>query len=325
MDGLTARPQAPLFRQGAAGCPDWVSMIYISLEPSPLIEPFSSRTMSTSSPRSGISEDRAKARDPDAALASRNRSNDPMPDGSVAPVPAGRPAPPSTRGPAGAAAAFDKVDLPHLIATVLDLSGGNVDWRQTELTEQIVRALTSAVDAKDPYTRGHSDRVARIAARLAEELGCDAEMQKVLHLAGLLHDIGKIGVDDKILRKAEPLSEAEYEHIKQHTEIGHRILHDLLELEDVLQVVLHHHEWWDGSGYPQQLGRGRIPLGARIVAVADAFDAMSSDRPYRKRMSDVEVDQILRAGAGRQWDPDVVGAFFRCRDAIRAETGENDE
>jgi HD-GYP domain-containing protein (c-di-GMP phosphodiesterase class II) len=136
-------------------------------------------------------------------------------------------------------------------------------------------------------------------------------------LAGLLHDVGKIGIDDRVLRKAERLSAAEYEHIKQHVEIGHQILHDLPKLEAVLQVVLHHHEWWDGGGYPHHLRSERIPLGARIVAVADAFDAMSSDRPYRTRMSDQEVDQILREGAGRQWDPEVINAFFRCRDEIR--------
>ena len=217
--------------------------------------------------------------------------------------------------------AFGQVEarLLSVVAAMLGIHSGNVEWcrQQSELPERIVRALTSAVDAKDPYTCGHSDRVARVAVRLAEELGCDAKMRKTLYLAGLLHDVGKIGIDDHVLRKAERLSDAEYEHIKQHTEIGHRILHDLPKLEEVLQVVLHHHESWDGGGYPHHLGSERIPFGARIVAVADAFDAMSSDRPYRKGMSDEEVDQILRDGAGRQWDPEVIDAFFRCRDEIR--------
>ena len=174
-------------------------------------------------------------------------------------------------------------------------------------------APTSAVDAKDQYTRGHSDRVARIAVRLAQELGCDIQTRKTLYLAGLLHDIGKIGIDGKVLGKAGPLSPAEYEHIKQHAEIGHRILYDLPKLHDVLQVVRHHHESWDGGGYPDGLDGERIPLAARIVAVADAFDAMSSDRPYRKAMSDHQVDRILGDGAGRQWDPRVIDAYFRCR------------
>ena len=190
----------------------------------------------------------------------------------------------------------------------------------------IVRALTSAIDAKDPYTCGHSDRVARVAVRLAEELGCDAKTLNTLYLAGLLHDIGKIGVNDAVLHKAGKLSDDEYAHIKQHVNIGHRILNDLAKLEDVLPVVLHHHESWDGGGYPHRLATQRIPLPARIVAVADAFDAMSSDRPYRKGMPDEKVEEILRAGAGQQWDPEVVDAFFRVREDIRRICREgNDE
>jgi putative nucleotidyltransferase with HDIG domain len=205
------------------------------------------------------------------------------------------------------------------VAAVLAVHGGNIElYRQrSELLVEIVRSLTSAVDAKDPYTRGHSDRVARVAVRLAEELGCDAETIDSLYLAGLLHDIGKIGIDDNVLRKAGTLSDEEYEHIKAHVSIGHRILHDLAKLEDVLPVVLHHHESWDGGGYPYHLDAQQIPMPARIVAVADAFDAMSSDRPYRKAMPDETVDRILETGAGHQWDPDVVRAFFRARQDIR--------
>ncbi len=205
------------------------------------------------------------------------------------------------------------------VAAILGIHGGNIELyrQQSELLAGIVRALTSAIDAKDPYTCGHSDRVARVAVRLAEELGCDAKTLNTLYLAGLLHDIGKIGIDDSVLRKAGKLSAEEYEHIKQHVNIGYRILHDLAKLEDVLPVVLHHHESWDGGGYPHRLDCGRIPLPARIVAVADAFDAMSSDRPYRKGMPDERVDQILREGAGQQWDPDVIDAFFRVREDIR--------
>ncbi len=205
------------------------------------------------------------------------------------------------------------------VAAILGIHSGNIELyrQQSKLLTGVVRALTSAIDAKDPYTCGHSDRVARIAVRLAEDLGCDDKMCKTLYLAGLLHDIGKIGVNDSVLRKAGKLTGEEYEHIKQHAEIGHRILHDLAKMEDVLPVVLHHHESWDGGGYPSGLTLDRIPLPARIVAVADAFDAMSSDRPYRRRMPDERVDEILRAGAGQQWDPAVVAAVFRVRDDIR--------
>lgn len=205
------------------------------------------------------------------------------------------------------------------VAAILGIHSGNIELyrQQSNLLAGIVRALTSAIDAKDPYTCGHSDRVARVAVCLAEELGCDAKTVDTLYLAGQLHDIGKIGVDDNVLRKAGVLSDAEYEHIKQHVNIGQHILHDLAKLENVLPVVLHHHESWDGGGYPSKLGYEQIPLAARIVAVADAFDAMSSDRPYRKGMPDAKVDEILRTGAGHQWDPMVVEAYFRACDNIR--------
>ena len=205
------------------------------------------------------------------------------------------------------------------VAAILGIHSGNIELyrQQAELLGGVVRALTSAIDAKDTYTCGHSDRVARVAVCLARDLGCDAKTIDTLYLAGQLHDIGKIGIDDDVLCKAGKLSDEEYEHIKHHVEIGHHILHDLAKLEEVLPIVLHHHEAWDGGGYPHQLESKRIPLAARILAVADAFDAMSSDRPYRKRMPDDQVDRILRAGAGKQWDPQVIDAFFRTREEIR--------
>ena len=204
------------------------------------------------------------------------------------------------------------------VAAILGIHSGNIELyrQQSELLAGMVRALTSAIDAKDPYTCGHSDRVARLAVRLAEELGCDARTLDTIYLSGLLHDIGKIGIDDSVLRKPTKLSEAEYEHIKKHVEIGHKILRDLRKLGDVLPVVLHHHESWDGRGYPQRLGSESIPLAARIVAVADSYDAMCSDRPYRKGMPDEKIDAIFRSGAGQQWDPQVVDAFFRARKDI---------
>lgn len=205
------------------------------------------------------------------------------------------------------------------VAAILGIHSGNIELyrQQSQLLGGVVRALTSAIDAKDTYTCGHSDRVARVAVCLAQELGCDAKTIETLYLAGQLHDIGKIGIDDTVLCKEGSLSEDEYEHIKHHVEIGHHILHDLAKLEEVLPIVLHHHESWDGAGYPHRLDSKRIPLAARILAVADAFDAMSSDRPYRKAMPDDQVDRILRGGAGKQWDPQVIDAYFRVRDDIR--------
>lgn len=205
------------------------------------------------------------------------------------------------------------------VGAILGIHSGNIELyrQQSELLAGVVRALTSAIDAKDPYTRGHSDRVARLAVRLAQEMGYDPETFNTIYLSGLLHDIGKIGINDAVLRKPGKLSESEYEHIKQHVEIGHRILVDLKKLDDVLPVVLHHHESWDGQGYPRRLANDQIPQQARIVAVADAYDAMGSDRPYRNGMPDEKIDEIFRAGAGKQWDPEVVAAFFRARADLR--------
>lgn len=205
------------------------------------------------------------------------------------------------------------------VGTILGIHSGNIDLykQQADLFEQTVRAMSSAIDAKDPYTRGHSDRVARVSVRLAQEMGCDAETLRTLYLGGLLHDVGKIGIDDGVLRKPGKLTDAEYEHIKTHVEIGYRILRGMRKTSHILPIVLHHHESWDGKGYPYGLAGKNIPHLARIVAVADAYDAMSSDRPYRKGMEDSKLDGIFRAGSGKQWDPEVVDAFFRCRDDIR--------
>jgi HD-GYP domain-containing protein (c-di-GMP phosphodiesterase class II) len=137
-------------------------------------------------------------------------------------------------------------------------------------------------------------------------------------MAGLLHDIGKIGIDDQILRKPGSLTPEEFEHIKQHPLLGYRILADIRQMSDTLPVVLHHHEQWDGKGYPCGLASLDIPLLARIAAVADAYDAMTSDRPYRKGMPVEKVEEIFRRGAGQQWDPEVIEAYFRCRDDILA-------
>jgi HD-GYP domain-containing protein (c-di-GMP phosphodiesterase class II) len=190
--------------------------------------------------------------------------------------------------------------------------------QQAEFLASVVRALTSAIDAKDPYTCGHSDRVGRIAVRLAQELNCTPGLINTIYMAGLLHDIGKIGINESILRKPDRLTDEEYEHIKLHPGLGHRILADIRQLNDVLPAVLHHHEQWDGAGYPHGLAGENIPWIARIMAVADAYDAMSSSRPYRPGMPEPKVESILRDGAGKQWDAKVVDAFFRARDAVRA-------
>ena len=212
-----------------------------------------------------------------------------------------------------------EADLLSSIGAIVGAQSGDAELyrQQSELLADIVRALTSAIDAKDAYTRGHSDRVARLAVLLAGELGLDQATRRTIYLAGLLHDIGKIGVSDAVLHKPGELTPSEYEHIKTHVEIGYKILVGLKRLDDVLPVVLYHHESWDGRGYPARLMGSEIPLTARIVAVADAYDAMSSDRPYGAGILDERIDATFRSGSGRQWDPQVVAAFFRICPAIR--------
>lgn len=177
----------------------------------------------------------------------------------------------------------------------------------------VIRALTSAIDAKDPYTSGHSERVARIAVRLAEQLGMSTNQRGDLYLMGLLHDVGKIGVDDAVLKKAGPLTPDEYRQIQTHVEIGVSILKDLRKLNHLLPGIRHHHESLDGSGYPCGLAGEAIPLEARILAVADSFDAMSSTRPYRRKLTPKQIDEIFQKGSGSQWDPKIVDALFSCR------------
>jgi len=193
------------------------------------------------------------------------------------------------------------------------LSNAKVYADLKDLLFGLIRALTAAIDAKDPYTSGHSERVARIAFRLAEEMGIPPSKRSDLYLAGLLHDIGKIGIDDELLNKGAPLTREEYRQIQAHVEIGVTILKDLKKLRHILPGVRHHHENMDGSGYPDKLSGEDIPLEARILAVADAFDAMSSNRPYRSRLSFLKIDEVFREGRGAQWDPHVVDALFACR------------
>ncbi len=183
---------------------------------------------------------------------------------------------------------------------------------QESLLTGIVRAIINAIDAKDPYTCGHSDRVALYAKRIASRLGASAEECERIYMAGLLHDVGKIGVPDSILAKPGALTDEEYAIVKKHPEIGHAILKHLKQLDYVLPGVLHHHEAVNGGGYPAGLVGEAIPLHGRILAVADAYDAMTSDRPYRRGMPSEMAESILRAQAGKTWDSDIVGVFLEC-------------
>jgi response regulator RpfG family c-di-GMP phosphodiesterase len=178
---------------------------------------------------------------------------------------------------------------------------------------QTIRALAEAVDAKDAYTRGHSERVGVYASKLGRELGLMRELIERIYISGLLHDVGKIGIPDRIITKPDRLTPEEYEEIKRHPEIGARILQPVAFLADVVPCVRHHHEWYDGStsGYPSRLVGDQIPLPSRIILVADTLEAMTSDRPYRKGMKLDRVLEELRRFSGTQFDPSCVDAMLR--------------
>jgi len=173
-----------------------------------------------------------------------------------------------------------------------------------------INAVVNTLEARDPYTRGHTERVTTIAKAIAGRLGLSDEEQFTIEIGALLHDVGKIGVADAILRKPGPLDEKEYQEIREHPAKGRLILSNIAYLTKVIPCVLHHHERYDGSGYPQHLAGADIPLPGRIISVADAFDAMTTDRPYRKAMPCSRALAELRRGAGRQFDPKVVRAFL---------------
>jgi hypothetical protein len=206
--------------------------------------------------------------------------------------------------------------MPFAALFELQLRGSRRYQELKELMVGLARSLTATVDAKDSHTYGHSERVARIAVEIGREMGLEEDELSDIYLAGLLHDVGKIGVRDEVLLKPGPLTEEEYDHVKQHVVVGYRILAELHPLRNLLPAVLHHHERYDGAGYPEGLAGENIPLLARILAVADAYDAMCTRRSYRGALSPKEVEEALKHGAGSQWDRRVVEAFFRCRDNI---------
>jgi putative nucleotidyltransferase with HDIG domain len=178
---------------------------------------------------------------------------------------------------------------------------------------QTIRALAEAVDAKDAYTRGHSERVGVYASKITREMGFPKEFIERVYIAGLLHDVGKIGVRDAVITKPDRLTPDEYAEIKKHPEIGAKILEPVSFLADVVACVRHHHEWFDGSasGYPERLRGDQIPLPSRIILVADTVEAMTSDRPYRKGLKLEVVTSELHRYSGTQFDPACVKAFLQ--------------
>jgi diguanylate cyclase (GGDEF)-like protein len=183
-----------------------------------------------------------------------------------------------------------------------------VDTPDRAAQYRAAESLARAVDERDAYTGSHSQRVGEYSARIARRLGADESAVELTRLAGNLHDLGKLAIPEDVLRKPEELSEAERLMLERHPQIGYRML-ESLGVQPVAEWVLHHHERWDGAGYPNRLAGDKIPLGARIIFVADAYDAMTSDRAYRRAMPQDEALAELERGAGTQFDPAVVGAL----------------
>ena len=181
---------------------------------------------------------------------------------------------------------------------------------EQKLTLESISSLVNALEARDTYTRGHSESVTRLSAAIGRELGfSDAEMARLI-LAGRLHDLGKIGVRDNVLLKAGKLTAEEYDHIKTHTVVVQNILAPLSSMDDVLLAASSHHERWDGTGYPWGLREEEIPLLGRIIAVADVYDALTSDRPYRAGMPRDKALEIIVQGRGTHFCPSIVDAFL---------------
>lgn len=179
-------------------------------------------------------------------------------------------------------------------------------WVTTEIYHEIIDCLVAALEAKDSYTCGHSTRVADMAYELGQLAGLQDEALEDLHLAAHLHDIGKIGIPDQVLNKDGPLTCEEKEIIQSHPVIGYQILARSSHQKYLAKLVLHHHERYDGKGYPEGLKGEQIPLGSRIIAICDAIDAMTSERPYRKGLSNEECWEEIWRNQGLQFDPELV-------------------
>lgn len=184
-----------------------------------------------------------------------------------------------------------------------------MDMRQTFL--DTIQSLSATIDAKDPYTRGHSTRVAAFATALARELGWSARKTELLQYVAMVHDLGKVAIPESILNKEGELTSGEYARMKEHSLIGFNIIKDIKFLASGADIIKHHHERWDGTGYPDGLAGELIPEGARILAVADTFDAMISDRSYRKALGLISAVREIKEGAGTQFDPLMADTFIR--------------
>jgi putative nucleotidyltransferase with HDIG domain len=216
------------------------------------------------------------------------------------------------RGNGGVSFSHIDLEIINVLASQSSISIENAklyqDIRDNYL--KTIRAFALAVEAKDRYTHGHSENVMKYTVVLAKHLGLsDLEIEDVKY-AGLLHDIGKIGISEFILNKPSRLTPYEFDEIKKHPAVGAKIIADVPFLQPLVPFVLHHHEFFDGTGYPDGIPGEEIPYGARILSVADVFEAMTSNRPYRKALSPDVAVKTLIAGKGRQFDPQMVDAFL---------------
>ena len=219
---------------------------------------------------------------------------------------------------------WSKKDVDFLTSAASLLGLTLSDLRVRDLTRQrslmVILSLTRALEARDKYTRGHSERVAQLALACAKILGLNEGQTKNLGQASLVHDIGKVGIPDSILSKPGHLSQKEWEEVKKHSMAGYDIAGEGGLPSEVLLAVRHHHENWDGSGYPDGLKGEKIPLLARVIRVADVYDALTSERPYRKPLLAAEAIEILRQEAGRQLDPCIAEAFLQIGSLDAAES-----
>ena len=211
---------------------------------------------------------------------------------------------------------FNQKDLEFLSAIGHQASIAIDNARQHESTKEVVYALATAIEAKDPYTGGHVERATVLAMAIARAMGMDKEQLRIQEMAAILHDVGKIGIEERVLCKAGMLNSTEREIMERHPAIGEAIVRPLHNLpEEVKLSVLHHQERWDGRGYPSGLAGEEIPIYARVVAVSDTYDAITSDRPYRKALPREVAVAEIRRGAGSQFDPEVVDAFLTVMEA----------
>jgi putative two-component system response regulator len=189
------------------------------------------------------------------------------------------------------------------------VKGGTEQANQERISVATLEALVNALEAKDPYLRGHSARVADLSAMVAAQLGCPDEEVETVRTAGRLHDIGKIGIREDILNKQGPLTDEEYEHVKQHTLVGSQILAPLVHLRSAITYVRSHHERWDGFGYPDRLAGDAIPLGGRIIGAVEIYDALTTARPYQEKMPPEIAVERMRDLVGTAIDPSIHGAL----------------